>query len=152
MSGYSFFHDCHHCSMALCKLQAQKTLNTQPRKNSKEDLHLVLKGWFTHSGYSMLLQPKFNSTKWKEKMLKPKEQKKQSSVSTQIHEMKCAFWKLEFASNFAAGKKFLLVHSNLNGKIWRTRKDSAQSPQTQWKIPGIKSRLAITFSVTSINK
>jgi len=43
----------------------------------------------------MLLQTQIQLNKQKEKMLKPKEQKKQSSISTQIHKMKLAFWKLE---------------------------------------------------------
>ena len=77
---------------------------------------------------------------------------KRSSRLSRLNSWKTCFLKAWIASNFTAGKMFLLIHSNLNGKIWRTRKDSAQSPQTQWKIPGIKSRLAIAFSITSIKQ
>jgi len=39
----------------------------------------------------MLLQTQIQLNKQKEKMLKPKEQKKQSPISIQIHKMKLAF-------------------------------------------------------------
>jgi len=70
-----------------------KTLNTQPHKNSKGRLAFgFLKGWFTHSKYSMLLQTQIQLKQSEKKRCSNlKNKKKQSSISTQIHEMKLAF-------------------------------------------------------------
>jgi|APFre7841882630_1041343.scaffolds.fasta_scaffold164370_1 hypothetical protein len=63
-----------------CRL---KTLNTQPRKNSKGRLASGFER-LVHSLRILNAFANLNSTQQNEKMLKLKEQKKQSSVSTQF--------------------------------------------------------------------
>jgi len=57
----------------------------------------------------MLLQTQIQLNKQKEKMLKPKEQKKQSSISTQIHKMKLAFESLNLLQILLQAKIFFLI-------------------------------------------
>ena len=135
MFGYSFFHDCHNCSMALCKLQAQKTLNAQPRKNSKGRLA----SGFERLVHSLIILNAFanlNSTQQNEKKRCSNLKNKRSSRLSQLKFMKWSvlseslhllqillqaksfFWSIQiWTEKFGAQGKILLKVHKLNERF-----------------------------------